>query len=225
MAAWSPTIAPGPDYDSGGAEDPTVVPWRGGLYVFYSALDCESQHAQLAFASGPSSTIVRKRGIAIPRSPQCDNPKEPTIVRCASGGWRMFFEYSQDGASRIGLAKADDLRGPWTIVGDPFVARPGAFDSVQLSTGPAVAEAHRLMFYNGADADGNWKIGWTLFDETWTHVVDRGDEPLIASGPQTGDDRPMAFSASAIDRGDRVDLYYTVADRYMKRARIVRKAR
>ena len=64
-----------------------------------------------------------------------------------------------------------------------------------------------------------------MFDETWTHVVARCEEPLIASGPQAGDDRPMAFSASAIDRGGHIDLYYTVADRYMKRARIARKGR
>ena len=120
-----PTLEPGPAYDSGGTEDPTVVPYHGGLHVFYSALDRETQTAQLAFASGPSSAIVRKRGIAIARSATCENPKEPTLVRRADGGWHMFFEYAQSGVSRIGLARSERIGGPWSVAGDPFVARHG----------------------------------------------------------------------------------------------------
>ena len=43
------------------------------------------------------------------------------------------------GCTRIGLAVADDLAGPWRPIGDPFTVRERLWDNWHLSTGPILA--------------------------------------------------------------------------------------
>jgi len=47
---------------------------------------------------------LHKRGIAIRYTDRVMNPKEATIAPVADGTWRLFFEYAESGASKVGIA-------------------------------------------------------------------------------------------------------------------------
>lgn len=223
-----PVIAPGPDvpgsYDSGGCEDPTVAYVDGSYHVYYSGWNEHLRRGELLLASGPSLERLVKRGIALASTPRALNPKEAEIVRAEDGSWRLFFEYAHDDRSKIGIAYAPRVDGPWTV-GDPlFEARPG-WDAWHLSTGPVIGgdRTSPVMFYNGATRAAQWRIGWVVFDRAFTRVIARCEHPIVLPGERRfPEDTDIAFAASAIADGDRVHLYYSIADRHVMRATVRR---
>src|SRR3546814_4092616 len=97
--------------------------------------------------------------------------------------------------------------------------------SSDLSTGPMLVNDPNspVMFYNGATRHARWRIGWVAFDRDCRRVIDRGIEPLIIPPPV--DDRTatdIAFAASVIVRDSAIWLYYSLEDRRLARAAIVR---
>ena len=94
------------------------------------------------------------------------NTKEATVNRTADGHWRLFYEYAQDDASRVGLAIGGDVCGPWQERPTPFMPREKNWDNWHLSTGPLLVDQpdRPVMFYNGATRDARWRIGWVAFD-------------------------------------------------------------
>jgi predicted GH43/DUF377 family glycosyl hydrolase len=224
-----PAIVPGPNQiDAGGVEDPTVVIGsEPHLMVFYTGVEATRDQGSLLLAAGPSLGKLTKQKVLLKAPEGQGNIKEATVAQGTDGRWRLFYEYAQDNASRIGLAVADDLEGPWQPVGDPFTVREWLWDTWHLSTGPILARPGEppVMFYNGATADARWRIGWIAFDENYTRVVDRCIEPLLVPPPpkeRAGTD--IAFAASLIDDGADVHLYYSLEDRLLRRA-VVRKLR
>jgi predicted GH43/DUF377 family glycosyl hydrolase len=224
-----PAIVPGPNQiDAGGVEDPTVVIGsEPHLMVFYTGVEATRGQGSLLLAAGPSLGKLTKQKVLLKAPEGQGNIKEATVAQGTDGRWRLFYEYAQDNASRIGLAVADDLEGPWQPVGDPFTVREWLWDTWHLSTGPILARPGEppVMFYNGATADARWRIGWIAFDENYTRVVDRCIEPLLVPPPpieRAGTD--IAFAASLIDDGADVHLYYSLEDRLLRRA-VVRKLR
>jgi predicted GH43/DUF377 family glycosyl hydrolase len=224
-----PAIRPGPhEVDAGGVEDPTVVIGsEPHLIVFYTGVQATRDQGSLLMATGPSLQHLEKQKVLLEAPPGQGNIKEATVARGADGRWRLFYEYAQENASRIGLAVADDLAGPWEPIGDPFTVRERLWDTWHLSTGPILARDGQppVMFYNGATADARWRIGWIAFDENFTRVVDRCIEPLLVPPPpkeRAGTD--IAFAASLIDDGRDVHLYYSLEDRLLRCA-IVRQLR
>ncbi|GAC1521101.1 MAG: glycoside hydrolase family 130 protein [Chloroflexota bacterium] len=218
-----PVIAPGPGADDkGGCEDPTLIIVEDVTYVYYSGWNQTLGRGQLLLAAGGSVEHLEKRGIAIPYTKEWENPKEATIVQAADGTWRLFFEYARDGASRVGLASAPSVDGPWTVRNSPFESRPGKWDDWHLSPGPVVYSDPKrpVMFYNGATRDAHWRIGWIAFDEECSRVIDRSDEPLITPPPGEPGDTDIAFVASAVQQGEDIFLYYSVADKSLVRATI-----
>lgn len=222
-----PALEPGPeDRDAGGVEDPTVV-WSGReVLVFYTGVERGRAQGSLLVARGPDITDLTKREVLLTAPQGEGNIKEATVARGADGRFRLFYEYAREiepgrAASRIGLALADTLDGPWTVVDDPFTVREGAWDNWHLSTGPVLSRPGQphVMFYNGATLDARWRIGWIAFDETFTRVVDRCIEPLIVPPPpklRSGTD--IAFAASCIDGDEGIQLYYSLEDRVLRRA-------
>ena len=104
--------------------------------------------------------------------------------------------------------------------------RPLGWDNWHLSTGPLLTtdKSRPVMFYNGATHDARWRIGWIAFDAEYTKVVDRCSEPLIGSPPSLGpNDTDIAFAASVVIVGEQIWLYFSVSDRYRRRA-IIRHA-
>jgi predicted GH43/DUF377 family glycosyl hydrolase len=224
-----PAITPGPDdTDAGGVEDPTVVlGHEPALLVFYTGVDGKRDQGCLCVATGPDLGHLTKQKVLLQAPEGEGNIKEATVARGADGRYRLFFEYARDGASRVGLALADDPRGPWQVTEDPFTVREDLWDTWHLSTGPILAREGQppVMFYNGATADARWRIGWIAFDENYTRVVDRCIEPLLVPPPpkeRAGTD--IAFAASCLDRDPDILLYYSLEDRLLRRA-VVRQLR
>ncbi len=223
-----PAISPGPDpEDADGCEDPTLAIVDGTYYVYYSGWNETQKRGQLLCASGPDLLHLRKNGVALSSTPSCENPKEATIVQAKDGSWRLFFEYASGDASKIGIAAAPGVKGPWTVQTPLFEARPDLWDSWHLSTGPVLCSdpEHPVMFYNGATRKAEWRIGWIAFDERYERVVDRCEQPFITPPSRRApEDTDIAFAASAVEEDGRVWLYYSVADKDMFRASIRRSA-
>lgn len=223
-----PVIAPGDDvpnaYDSGGCEDPTVAFVDGSYYVYYTGWNEHLKRGELLMAAGPSLQRLTKRGIALPSTPSEQNPKEAEIVRAADGSWRLFFEYAHEDRSKIGIASAPRVDGPWTVLQPLFAARPG-WDDWHLSTGPVILGDgdFPVMFYNGATRAAEWRIGWAVFDRTFTRVVARCERPIVMPGKRRfAEDTDIAFAASALLEDGEIHLYYSIADRHVMRARLRR---
>jgi len=218
----APAIAPGPGpLDCGGCEDPTVVVADGTYIVYYTGVNASRTSGQLLYASGRDIRHLTKRGIALPAFKTEGNIKEATIERTAEENWRLFYEYAQDDASRIGLAIGEGVAGPWAEQDPPFGPQADGWDNWHLSTGPLLTRDPDMpvMFYNGATEDARWRIGWVAFDRDCTHVVDRCIEPLITPPPpceRTGVD--IAFAASVIQQRGKIYLYYSVGDKLLFRA-------
>lgn len=220
-----PTIAPGPGEDDlDGCEDPTFIAVDGIAYVYYTGWNETQKEGKLLLAVGDDVQSLQKRGVILPSTKEHTNPKEATVVQVTDGSWRMFFEYAADNASKIGVAAAPRVDGPWTMQPPLFLARPNQWDAWHLSTGPIIAsDSERpVMFYNGATEDAHWRIGWIMFDADYSAVVARSDEPLIVPPPPDGDATDIAFAASCVEDGDVLYLYYSIADKDMKRATIRR---
>ncbi|MBB3858800.1 putative GH43/DUF377 family glycosyl hydrolase [Novosphingobium hassiacum] len=226
----SPAILPGPeDKDAGGVEDPTVVLSGQDVLVFYTGVDRARSQGAMLVAQGPDLTQLAKKEVLLEAPEGEGNIKEATVAQGADGTYRLFYEYARDirpgvGASRIGMAVATTLDGPWSVVEDPFTVREKAWDNWHLSTGPIISRPGKphVMFYNGATLDARWRIGWIAFDENFTHVVDRCIEPLIVPPPpelRSGID--IAFAASCVDHGKKIHLYYSLEDRVLRRSTLV----
>ena len=223
-AEAKPILEPGPDdLDIRGCEDPTVVPADGECIVYYTGVRKDGV-AQLLYASGPDVHSLTKRGVAHASTSADKNTKEAAVER-SDGRWLLLFEYSRDDRSRMGRAEGEKPAGPWKEQADPLIVRPNAWDSWHLSTGPLLLDEPDgpLMFYNGADAAGNWAIGWVRFDECCRSETARCDRPLISSPTVPGPDgRRIAFAASAVSDGAEIALYYSENDRSLHRANLRR---
>ena len=222
-----PVIAPGPGpEDRDGCEDPTVAHHEGRYYVYYTGWNQELLVGTLLYAEGPALAQLQKRGPVLPPSDRYLNPKEAEITPCADGTWRLFFEFAEDDRSKIGMASSPHAAGPWSYEEPLFGARPTAWDSFHLSTGPVVLDdpRHPVMFYNGAAINPlRWRIGWVEFDECFSCVTDRCDDFLIGPGPVHGWDTDVAFAASAVAVNGEIWLYYSIADRALVRATLARR--
>ena len=225
----TPAVLPGPEpIDAGGVEDPTVViGTEPHLMVFYTGVEAKREQGSLLVATGPDLKHLTKDKVLLKAPEGEGNIKEATVARGADGRYRMVYEYARDGASRIGLALADDPGGPWQAADDPFTVRGHLWDTWHLSTGPSLEREGEppVMFYNGATADARWRIGWIAFDENYGRVVDRCIEPLLVPPPpkeRAGID--IAFAASCLDRAPDIHLSYSLEDRLLRRA-LVRRLR
>lgn len=220
-----PAIAPGPDpVDAGGCEDPTVVRGEHGNYlVFYTGVDARRSQGSLLVAKGPDLTALHKRQVMLQAPPGEGNIKEATLAQGTDGQFRLFYEYAKGGASRIGMATAPSVEGPWTVVDDPFPIREGSWDNWHLSTGPIVQVDGRdpVMLYNGATVDARWRIGWISFAPDFSAVTGRGIEPILMPPPaKARNATDIAFAASCVVLGDDIWLYYSLEDKILRRARI-----
>jgi len=215
-----PTLSPGPGpMDIGGCEDPTVVWADGEVFVYYTGVDAQGS-GRMLYAAGPDTHHLTKRGVALASTKTERNTKEATVELTADGQWRLFYEYAQHDASMVGLAFGRDCHGPWAEQPHPFSRRPDLWDCWHLSTGPLLTNDpdRPVMFYNGADRNADWRIGWIAFDRACSTVTARCIDPLITPPPAGSDGKDIAFAASAIIVGDDIHLYYSRNDRKLFRA-------
>jgi hypothetical protein len=78
------------------------------------------------------------------------------------------------------------------------------------------------MFYNGANRDAHWGIGWIVFDRGCTGVKQRSVTPLIGPAPAASDGTEISFAASVIQTEEQIWLYLSRNDRRVFRARLRR---
>jgi predicted GH43/DUF377 family glycosyl hydrolase len=220
-----PAIEPGPGpLDCGGCEDPTWVPSEDECLVYYTGLDVHGD-GQLLYARGPSPRELRKCGVALASSKTERNTKEAAVDQAGDGRWRLFYEYSQDWRSKVGLAFGQGPHGPWDEQPEPFAPREGRWDCWHLSTGPLVMTDRRrpVMFYNGSDRAPKWGVGWVIFDADLATVVARSDDPLILPPEQSWHGRDICFVASAVPIDARlIWLFGSRNDRKLFRATVRR---
>ncbi|HET9336961.1 MAG TPA: glycosidase [Sphingomicrobium sp.] len=216
-------IIPGPQpIDAGGVEDPTVVEDADGIMVFYTGLRADRLQSSLLLATGPNPYSLTKRAVILNAPEGEGNFKEATLLQAPDESWRLFYEFARDGASRIGMARAQNLGAKWTAMEEVIPIRENGWDNWHLSTGPIIQAPGRdpVMFYNGATNDARWRIGWVTFDQHCERITGRGIEPLLVPPPaieRAATD--IAFAASALLRPDGlIHLYYSLEDRILSRA-------
>ena len=222
-----PSLVGGPDEnDRGGVEDPTVVQMEDGSYVvYYTGVASDMTHGEMFYAVGPSLDALVKTGVALASTKSMGNTKEATVGRTSDGGWRLFYEYAADDASRVGLAIGPGIAGPWQEQATPFMPREDGWDNWHLSTGPMLHDdpERPVMFYNGATRDARWRIGWVAFAPDCMSVVDRCIQPLLTPPPLADrTDTDIAFASSVVVEDGVIWLYYSLADRKLARARLRR---
>ena len=218
-----PAIVPGPDeIDLGGVEDPTVEPTKDGLIVYFTGVEEGRQQGSLLLATGKDIHSLKKRAVILKAAEGEGNIKEAMLFQVSDGGWRLFYEFARDNASRIGMAKAPEMGAEWTALEEIVPIRENSWDNWHLSPGPIVQRPGKLpvMFYNGATMDARWRIGWVTFDRDCMCVTDRGLEPMLVPPPSTNRaDTDIAFAASALLQPDgSIHLYYSLEDRMLSRA-------
>lgn len=207
--------------DSGGCEDPTVVAADGQYAVFYSGYSRKTRASYMLGATGSKLERLTKQGLVF-ADPAYQNPKEAAVV-ATSTGYRMFFEYAADGRSKIGVADAPALGGPWTFAPTPLEARAGCFDAYHMSPASTVRlnDGRVVLFYNGSTQKIAWRIDWAILNADATEILERSDEPLISPQDIEDGDTDIAFAASTvIVEPNVVWMYYSVSDRILKRGTI-----
>lgn len=217
-----PAIAPdGTVDDDGGCEDPTVLADDGGYRVYYSGWSRERRRSTLLCAAGATIRSLRKEPGSVISPDLYANAKEATAVRDGDR-YRVFFEYAKDGASQIGHVVGRGPRGPFEPGQASLEPRRDRWDRFHLSAGPIVdLPDGPVMFYNGADENAHWRIGWAVFDRAYSAVVARSDEPLVTPDGPTGAGTDIAFAASAVTADDgSIWLYYSISDAHLMRATI-----
>ncbi|MDE0880690.1 MAG: glycosidase [Sphingomonas bacterium] len=216
-----PSIVPGENgKDVRGCEDPTVVQTDDGYVVLYTGVDADGT-GHMLYAAGSDVMALEKKGVVVADTKSENNVKEATVLR-DSDTWRLLYEYAHDGHSLISLTYGDGVTGPWNEQPDPFCPRPSKWDSWHLSTGPLWRGDPDMpvMFYNGADKQADWGIGWVAFSPDLSCVVARSEAPLISPPNDVHGPKDMAFAASLIDNEGTLWLYYSRNDRELRRATI-----
>jgi len=207
--------------DSGGCEDPTVAVADGQYVVFYSGYSRKTRASYMLGATGSKLERLTKHGLVF-ADPAYQNPKEAAVAS-TSTGYRMFVEYAADGRSKIGVADAPAIGGPWTFAPTPLEARAGRFDAYHMSPASTVRlnDGRVVLFYNGSAQTIAWRIGWAILNSDATKILERSDEPLISPQDIEDGDTDIAFAASTVVvEPNVVWMYYSVSDRILKRRTI-----
>lgn len=74
-----------------------------------------------------------------------------------------------------------------------------------------------VMFYNGANNQAHWRIGWAEMDDDGT-ITNRCTAPLISPPKPEKDQTDIAFAAPAVVADDEIWVYYSIADQKVMRA-------
>ncbi|RWY51213.1 glycoside hydrolase family 130 protein [Mucilaginibacter gilvus] len=215
-----PVIAPGTSsLDKDGCEDPTVVCVPKGYLVYYTGWNQTKMEGQLLMAGGKSLDTLALKGVAISSKKPYLNPKEATVTQLKNGKWNLLFEYADEKRSKLGLALSAKPEGPWKIKGEFMATVKDNWDSYHLSPGPVLTDANgqSVLFYNGADDQAHWRIGWVKLDEKGA-ITGRSKQPLITPPKGKAGETDIAFAASAVLVGKHIWLYYTTADKSTFRA-------
>lgn len=215
-----PCLAPSTSpYDKDGCEDPSVILFQEQYYVYYTGWNVTKREGQLMLATGNDPRTLTVEGVSIKSKEPYLNPKEATLTRLKDGKWTLFFEYANEGRSKLGRAFSQNPDGPWHIEGEFLAAREESWDSYHLSAGPAFIDKNfqTVMFYNGSNSQAHWRIGWVEMDDNG-RITARSEEPLITPPASKPGQVDIAFSASNVLVDNEIWLYYSTEDQNPFRA-------
>lgn len=215
-----PCLAPSTSpYDKDGCEDPSVILFQEKYYVYYTGWNVTKREGQLMLATGIDPRKLTVEGVSIKSKEPYLNPKEATLTRLKDGKWTLFFEYANEGRSKLGRAFSQNPDGPWHIEGEFLAAREESWDSYHLSAGPAFIDKNfqTVMFYNGSNSQAHWRIGWVEMDDNG-RITARSEEPLITPPASKPGQVDIAFSASNVLVDNEIWLYYSTEDQNPFRA-------
>ena len=207
-----PVIAPSTSaFDKDGCEDPTVIKKGNNYLVYYTGWNQTKQEGQLLLAKGDIHQLSFSNVSLASKLPYL-NPKEATVTPFKDH-WILFFEYANEERSKLGFATSDSAEGPWEINGEYLKTNNSAWDSYHLSPGPVIKDPKGsiVMFYNGSKKGAHWRIGWVIISEDGK-LLKRGKEILIEPSNLKAGKSDIAFAASVVLSGDKLWLYYTMAD-------------
>jgi predicted GH43/DUF377 family glycosyl hydrolase len=206
-----------------GVEDPTIVQHEGEYIVFYTGWSgWATGIASLLWARGPSVRSLQPQGVAIEPSGATRFVKEAEYRTGLL--WVEVDTIDEHEHSRIARCYSTGRSplGPWSPPAVIAEARPGHWDSVNVSTGPLIEDSGRLyMLYNGMiktedpDFVHAARIGLMELDPQSGAVLGRSVAPVLEPPPHGR----IAFAASLANDV----VYYTVDDREIWAAHLDRR--
>ncbi len=204
-------LTSGPESDDGaGCDEPIVIPGAGTLTLLYTGDDRAQGIRRLLIATGKEIHALTKGGRVLPYLERDFGSRSAHGFAAPTKDWRLYFELTEP-ESRIALALAAHLEGPWTLVDAPFAPRPGSWDAAHLGPGPiAEFQGRRFMFYNGAGEDGRRRIGWIEIADDGLARGSRCEAPLVRPRDVDASEDEEIVAASALVRGEEIFLYATV---------------
>lgn len=228
-----PTRTPN-SLDQLAVEDPTIVKVDGIYYVFHTAVrpktNGEGVETAIQLVRGRSlQDLGGKTTILTPldvreKLGKVDMVKEPEFIQMKDGSWTMIYEYADSSTSRVAIASAAHLEGPYNDHRLLFDTRENSWDSEHVSAGPIIITpgGDICIFYNGrgprneVDKTPTWAIGYGIIDASTGETRVRSNKPIIVPSSELGPGNQLIAFANSITKdsnGETQTLYYTEADR------------
>lgn len=230
------------DRDGVAVEDPTIMIVDNQINVFHTSVEQKPNgkyFTSIGWVKGNNLEqldVSNRKLILTPESAglalkmNVNMVKEPEFILTKDGRWRMIYEVADGKTSRIAIAEANKLTGPYYHHRLLIDTRENKWDSQHVSPGPILktSRGDLIMFYNGRgdynelDKTPTWKIGYVMIDAKSGNVIEgtRSNDAIIIPPKEIGPDGQLIAFANSIIQGEQY-LYYTVADKRSRVARLI----
>jgi predicted GH43/DUF377 family glycosyl hydrolase len=204
------------EYEAFGLEDPRITQIGDEYYITYTSVSSLGVGVGLAMTT--DFKRVQRLGLIFPP----ENKDVVIFPEVIEGKYYALHRPSVSGLGNpeIWVASSTDLvhwGGHRHLMG----IRPDSWDSVRLGAGavPIKTEDGWLEIYHGSDEEGRYTLGAVLLDlKDPTKIIARSDRPILepeADYEVNGFYKNVVFSCGLIAEGDRLRIYYGVADTAM----------
>ncbi len=158
----------------------------------------------------------RKRYDVVPFRPRPDSyyasTASPGHVVATDGGWTMFFSASIHAGSitqrTLGLARTQDLDGPWTVDPEPIVPLEEQIENSSLYYEPANDTWFLFTNHIGVDERGEYTDAIWVY---WSRDLDRWsarDRAVVLDGRNCTWSTDCIGLPSVVRKGDRLAILY-----------------
>jgi len=163
----SPIMAPG-DWDSGDVLNPSVIPFQGQLWNYYSGFDGKSWHTGLAISDDGFSW--RRIGKVLSAEGDYIAANGAAIIQSNE----IFYYYQSGSTAQIALARSSDGRN---FRREPKPILPlgpyGSWDERGVADPYVIRQDKRLyLYYEGLDRAQRQRLGVAVSDDgiTWSKL-------------------------------------------------------
>ncbi|WP_026961432.1 glycoside hydrolase family 130 protein [Alicyclobacillus herbarius] len=211
-----PFLFPQTEQETFGVEDPRITQIGDTYYITYSAVSAHGVGVMLASTQDFQS--VRRHGMIL--APE--NKDVVIFPERIQGKYYCLHRPvpSSTGSPDIWLAESPDL-SHWGNHRHLMGCRKGHWDSHRLGAGvpPLKTERGWLELYHAADQDARYCMGAVLLDiNDPARILARSRQPILvpeADYETNGFFGNVVFPCGALRQGDRLQVYYGVADTSM----------